>query len=243
MPADGDGAAAAAAALPALDHGAASAFEEIPVVDMAPFVAWWRASGGRGELDGPARATVTAVGEACRTVGFMVCANSGVPPATMDAAMTAAKGFFAAPAAHKATASNTGDRCYRGYEAIGGDKEAWEMGRELPAGQPLPLHGPNRWPSPEHDGEGFRSAMEAYYTEAVRFARCLLGAVCAALELPADAMQAETDAALAHLRLWRYQQGAAEAGLPEHTDHGFLTLLLQDGGGGLQARNLAGGWM
>ena len=85
--------------------------------------------------------------------------------------------------------------------------------------------------------------MEAYYAEAVDAARCLLGAICVALGLSAGAMRGETDAPLAHLRLWRYQQGAAAAGLPEHTDHGFLTLLLQDGGGGLQARNLRGEWV
>ena len=49
--------------------------------------------------------------------------------------------------------------------------------------------------------------------------------------------------ALAHLRMWRYEQASEEGSLPEHTDHGFLTLLLQDGGGGLQARNRAGAWI
>ena len=62
----------------------------------------------------------------------------------------------------------------------------------------------------------------------------------------------------------RYKQASSEGSLPEHTDHGFLTLLLQvsnphlsltysspdlvtlllqDGGGGLQARNVAGTWV
>ena len=48
-------------------------------------------------------------------------------------------------------------------------------------------------------------------------------------------MQGETAEALAHLRMWRAEQASEEGSLPAHTDHGFLTLRLQDGGGGLQA--------
>ena len=229
-------------------HGAATEFSEIPVIDMTPFVSWWRlllegSAGAAGEAEAAGRATAEAVGRACREVGFMVLRNTGISDATMDGAMRAARTFFAAPPAHKQTASNAGDRNYRGYERMEG-KEAWEMGRELAAeAGALPLHGPNRWPAAEHDGGAFRSAIEPYYAAAVAFARCLLGALCTALGLAPLHMQPETAEALAHLRMWRYEQASEEGSLPEHTDHGFLTLLLQDGGGGLQARNRAGAWI
>eukprot|EP01046_Picozoa_sp_COSAG06_P017228 COSAG06_NODE_1162_length_10456_cov_56.520614_9_plen_241_part_00 len=236
---------------PQQQHGAATDFTEIPVIDMAPFVSWWsaleqqRSSVGAvevaAEVEAAGRAAAAEVGAASRDVGFMVLCNTGIPDDIMDGAMAAAKRFFAAPTEHKQTASNVGSRCYRGYESLDG-KEAWEMGRELPDEGPnaLPLHGPNRWPAPGHDSGAFRAAMECYYQAAVSFARCLLGALCTTLGLPPDAMQSETDAPLAHLRMWRYEKASAEGSLPEHTDHGFLTLLLQDGGGGLQARNKEG---
>ena len=231
----------------AQQHGAATEFTEIPEIDMAPFVRWWgyvlERRAAAAEIEAAGRATAERIGAACRSVGFMVLYNTGIADGLMDAALAAARRFFAAPLAHKQTASNAGSRCYRGYEQLEG-KEAWEMGRELPetAGV-LPLHGPNRWPAPDFGGGEFRASIEAYYSEAVVFARCLLAAMCVALGLPPDSMHAQTDAALAHLRLWKYEAGSAAGSLPEHTDHGFLTLLLQDGGGGLQARNMHGRWV
>ena len=242
-------------------HGAATEFSSIPVIDMQPFVSWWRATeqpqpGGAGaeaEAALAAAAAVTAeqVGRACREVGFLVLVGTGIPDGLMDGAMSAAQRFLTAPAEHKASASSgaghpsaAASRCYRGYEAMEG-KEAWEMGRELPEEpESLPLHGPNRWPAADaHGGAAFRQTMEAYYAAVVSFARCLLGALCLSLGLPPRLMQGATGASLAHLRMWRYAQASAEGSLPEHTDHGFLTLLLQDGGGGLQARNRAGEWV
>jgi|EP01043_Picozoa_sp_COSAG02_P044870 isopenicillin N synthase-like dioxygenase len=228
-------------------HGATTEFTEIPAIDMEPFVQWWscvlKRQSSTTEVEAAGRATAAEVGAACRSVGFMVLYNTGIPDGLMDAAMEAAKRFFAAPAEHKQTASNAGSRCYRGYEQFAG-KEAFEMGRELPeTPDALPLHGPNRWPASEF-GEGeFRSVMELYYSSAVEFARCLLAAMCVALGLSPDAMHSQTDEALAHLRLWKYVGGSVDGSLPEHTDHGFLTLLLQDGGGGLQARNKQGSWV
>ena len=196
-------------------HGAATEFSSIPIIDMGPFVRWWMKQeqpGGAAADPDPeadseaaaAAATAEEVGRACREVGFMVLTNTGISDELMDGAMATAQRFFAAPAEHKLSASNAGDRCYRGFETMEG-KEAWEMGREL-SEEPgaLPLHGPNRWPAAEYDGGAFREAMEAYYAAAVSFARCLLGALCLSLGLPPRLMQAETDTALAHLRMWRY---------------------------------------
>jgi hypothetical protein len=233
-------------------HGAATEFSSIPIIDMQPFVRWWRATeqqiddcaGGVEveEEDGftAAAATAERVGRACREVGFLVLVGTGIPDGLMDAAMEAAQRFLIAPADHKATASSTADhpsaaasRCYRGYEKMEG-KEAWEMGRDLPEDPKAPpLHGPNRWPAADaYGGAAFRQTMEQYYAAAVSFARCLLGALCMSLGLSPRLMQGATGAPLAHLRIWRYERASAEGSLPEHTDHGFLTLLLQDGGGG-----------
>ena len=185
-------------------HGAATEFSSIPVIDMQPFVRWWRSqvveqSGAPSAALSPeaeaeaasAAATAEEVGRACREVGFMVLTHTGISDELMDGAMVTAQRFFAAPAAHKLTASNAGDRCYRGFETMEG-KEAWEMGLELPEEQDaLPLHGPNRWPAAEYDGGAFRETMEGYYAEAVGFARCLLGALCMSLGLPPQLVRSQ----------------------------------------------------
>ena len=191
------------------------------------------------------------VGKALHEVGFVVVTGTGMNGKLMDDTLEQIKRFFNAPRSHKMSADMTASSCYRGYESIGEDKEAWEMGRDIPSQcNQLPLHGPNVWPTSSFDnGIVFKQVLEEYYKNIVHFARCLLGAICYSLGLSANAMQGDTIEPLAHLRMWRYIKNKIrydderEVSLPEHTDHGFLTLLFQDGSGGLQARNRAGEWI
>ena len=232
-------------------------FERVPAIDMADFVAWWERTGGGGgggtdgaaEPDEGARLVASEVGRACREVGFLILTNSGIEPALMDEVMRASRQFFASPAERKASAACDGSAYGRGYEKLAG-KEAFEMGRE-PADRdpdpPPPLYERNRWPDGAEagaPGRSFRATAEAYYAASLRAARCLFAAMCIALEVPlSGGIFAAAADPLAQLRMWRYEGGLAEGGLPAHTDHGFLTLLLQDGCGGLQIRNAAGAWI
>jgi isopenicillin N synthase-like dioxygenase len=171
----------------------------------------------------------------------MVLINTSVEDDVMDAALESSKTFFLSSQELKLTAASANDKNYRGYEVCGTGKEAWEMGLELPA-QDLPLHGPNRWPQ-HADAVSFRRNISAYYQQLLEFTQILLRGFCLALGLSDDFMDDAISSPLAHLRLWHYAKSDSDGSLPEHTDHGFLTLLLQDGGGGLQARNRAGDWV
>ncbi len=65
-------------------------FTEIPVIDLTSLVA--------GEDD---PTTVTAIGQACRDVGFIYITNHGIPHALIADMLVAAREFFARPMAEK----------------------------------------------------------------------------------------------------------------------------------------------
>jgi len=65
-------------------------FTEIPVIDLVSLVA--------GEDD---PATVTAIGQACRDVGFIYIKNHGIPLALIEDMLVASRKFFARPMAEK----------------------------------------------------------------------------------------------------------------------------------------------
>ena len=65
-------------------------FTEIPVIDLASLVA--------GKED---PATVEAIGQACRDVGFIYIKNHGIPLALIEDMLVAAREFFTRPVEEK----------------------------------------------------------------------------------------------------------------------------------------------
>ena len=94
-----------------------AAAPEIPVIDVGEFVAWDARRSATGEAATAGATAVTrAIDDACRNVGFMVLTNTGIEDSVMDNALEATKKLFASSEAEKLTASNVGDKNYRGYE-------------------------------------------------------------------------------------------------------------------------------
>jgi isopenicillin N synthase-like dioxygenase len=110
---------------------------------------------------------------------------------------------------------------------------------------------------------GWRAAVAGYYRGMERVAQVLMRSLARGLGLPAAYFDDSFHGGLSTLRLLRYPPRDAEelrkitdpdvwiaaagkrhylAGAP-HTDSGFVTLLAQDGVGGLQARATEGRWM
>lgn len=112
----------------------------------------------------------------------------------------------------------------------------------------------NRWPG---DLPGFRDAMAEFYDGFSRLAQRTLDLLHDTLELSEDGRAAMvTDRTAGAVRLNHYPVGdpvpaAQRVGLADlgstalgfHTDPGTLTLLLQDGTGGLQAESRVDGWI
>jgi len=225
------------------------AFDEIPVIDLAPLI------------DGSDEAAVAAaLGRAAETVGFLYVRNHGVPQDLIDGMFAAAKAFFDQPEAEKARFHIRNSSVHRGYFPLFEEntdpgltadlKEGFDIGRDLgpddaKVAAGIPLHGPNQWPDAP---DGFKATADAYFAAVRGLARRILRGFAIALDLDPDFFEDKTNEPLAQLRLLHYppQQGHIQSrtlGCGAHTDYGCLTVLAQDPNGGLQVRNAAGEWI
>lgn len=230
------------------------AVEEVPVVDFAPFL-----SGG----DDDRRRVAAAIGRACRDIGFFYLSGHGVPWRAVERAFAVCERFFALPAELKAGIAIAGSPYHRGWFAYGfenldpakqrqgGDlKEGVKIGHDLPAIHPkvqagVPFHGPNQWPA---EPEDFVTTTRELYYLLSALARELMAAFALALDLRQDHFDPWLTVPMATLGPLHYppQPGPiseAQLGAGAHTDYGCLTILAQDGVGGLQVRNVAGRWL
>jgi len=198
-------------------------------------------------VPGPAR----EIEAACRDTGFFYVTGHGVPPRLLTELDAASRAFFALPEAEKMRISmEHGGRAWRGYFPVGGEltsgrpdlKEGVYFGAELPD-SPLPLHGRNLFPErvPE-----LRGAVLAYLDALTGVAQSVLRLVAVSLDLPADYFASGYTADPTILfRIFHYPPsppGSDDWGVGQHTDYGLLTLLAQDGNGGLQVRT-PDGWI
>lgn len=228
----------------------AARLDAVPVIDIAPL------RGGPGQA-----ATVAAIGQACRKIGFFYAVGHGVPQAQIDAVYAQAKRFFDLPEGVKQRIAIEHSPCHRGWFRLGGEnldpakqadgdfKEGLKIGRDLPlthervvAG--LPLHGPNQWP----DLPGWRAVMQDYYDTMVELGHLVLGGFALALGLGEEFFEPWLGITMTTLGPLHYppQTGritAQKIGAGAHTDYGCLTLLHQDASGGLQVRRRDGVWI
>jgi isopenicillin N synthase-like dioxygenase len=220
----------------------------IPIIDIGPLLA------GAG---GDAARVAREIRDACVDAGFFYVVGHGVDPALVDRLERASRRFFALAANEKAgVAMARGGRAWRGYFAVGDEltsgrpdrKEGLYFGAELDARHPrvragTPLHGANLFPAQVPE---LREAVLAYMAALTAVGHALMGGISLSLGLaPSYLRERHTDDPLALFRIFNYPAApAAETddawGVGEHTDYGLLTILLQDGAGGLQVKTPAG---
>lgn len=223
----------------------------------------------RNALSGDAAAlaeTAAAVDASLRRLGFFIVTDHGVPGATIDGVMAAARAFFAQPLADKRAIQSDGAGSHRGYIAAGvealahtlGDrtppdlKESFGMGppavtadREAVAGFG-PTYRPNRWPAAPVD---FKPRTLAYYAEMERLTSTLMGVFAAALDLEPAFFQRRFQDHNSTFRIAHYPPLAAPPAPGQlragaHTDYGALTILLgEDTPGGLEVMTPEGQWL
>jgi isopenicillin N synthase-like dioxygenase len=219
----------------------------IPVIDVGPLV------GGA-----PSRHAVAAeIGRACRENGFFYIVGHGVDAELQRRLERLSRAFFDQDVGRKLEIRMArGGRAWRGYFPPGAEltsgrpdlKEGLYFGAELPAEHPkvragTPLHGPNLFPA--HPA-GLRAAVLDYLTALTALGHRLMAGVALSLDLPesyfADRYTADP---LILFRIFNYPPAAepdGSWGVGEHTDYGLLTILKQDGNGGLQVRGRSG-WL
>jgi isopenicillin N synthase-like dioxygenase len=219
----------------------------IPVIDIGPLVA-----------RSPARSEVAAeIGRACREDGFFYVVGHGVDDGLQARLEHLSREFFAQDLERKLEIRMArGGRAWRGYFPLGDEltsgrpdlKEGLYFGAELPADHPAvlagtPLHGPNLFPA--HPA-ALRETVLEYLAALTDLGRTLMTGIALSLDLDEDYFAARYTAdPLILFRIFNYPATPAPAGswgVGEHTDYGLLTILRQDGTGGLQVRS-RDGWL
>jgi isopenicillin N synthase-like dioxygenase len=236
---------------------------EIPVVDLSPFAS--------GAASPAASATAAEIDEHLRRTGFLTVVGHGMSDAVRSAYFDAMRSFFALPQGAKEALAIGNSPCHRGYVgfgtealdgALGGDedalgtaaagdlKETLDTGAEHGPDHPevlagTPLHGPNQLP----DLPGFREAWTAYRSAAIEVALRVQRGLATALGLAPGFFEDLPGETMFHLRLIHYPPqdrvtpAPGQLGCGAHTDYGTLTVLADDGVGGLQVRDRAGRWI
>ena len=224
-------------------------FDSIPVIDLSAL---------RGGAAGAVAETAAKIVAASQSSGFFYVVGHGVPSEAHDAALAAAKAFFALPEDAKSRVAV--NNRHRGHMAYGGAKmytgakadlkESFNWGLELaeddPAVMAAPsLMGPNQWPDAP---AGFREALYRYYEAVLACGADVLRAVAVGLDLPETFFADRYRHPIARGSILHYPPqppdlGETQFGVGAHTDYGCLTLLWQDAVGGLQVRNRAGEWI
>lgn len=229
-------------------------FSEIPILDVSPLFS--------GDAAAAAKVAETLRGH-LEKIGFLYVAGHNVPDESVQGLREAAKRFFALPEDEKLAVKI--DKNFRGFLPMASStivtssvakvskpnqSESMMLMHEVAADDPdalaaKPLQGPNQWPR-EDLVPGFRAMAETYVDQMTTLARKLVAAIATSLDMEADALDAYFEKPTTFLRLLHYPTQREEDGLfgsAPHTDYGFITLLAQDGVGGLEVKNKAGDWV
>jgi isopenicillin N synthase-like dioxygenase len=231
----------------------------VPVIDIGAYF--------RGDPVAKRR-VAREIGEACRSIGFLVVAGHGVPDALIERTHATARAFFDLPDAVKRRYMTADPDIYRGYYAIGSNAVAYSRDdlvappdhREIfsvnrvaidkadpyytsPLGRRI--FAPNIWPDIVPD---FRESWTEYYVVMQTLARNLMRLFALALELDEHWFDAKIDKHMTNFIASNYPdqpealpRGQLRAG--PHTDYGSLTILkTEDRPGGLEVLDAAGNW-
>jgi len=224
------------------------AIDSIPVIDVAPL---FEGPGGEQRIGRQLLETVDQI-------GFFYIKNHGIPTTLIDGVFSVAERFFSAPREDKRSVCVRDS--HRGFLPIGeatmsGNenkdlKESFVWGWNVAADDPDigssgAMLAANRWPGflPEMSGVLTRY-IETINTLGIR----LLRAFAAGLELEHDYFVRHFSKPLTRAAILYYppqpeKMSETQFGVGTHTDYGCITLLYQDGTGGLQVRHRNGEWL
>ena len=231
-----------------------AALANLPVIDISSFL--------RASTRDDRMRTARELRSACIDIGFFYLTGHGFAPSELDAVLTQGRSFFGLPVAEKIKVlSHNVDE--PGFVRTGGVdpeknrdkvvdiKERFSMSRELMPDEevrPNSRMGKSQWPSRELLPE-FETTMKGYISSLQRVVAALNHAFALSLDLPEDYFDTDYRRPGTTLMLNFYppvdpaKLKSTQWSFSPHTDYTAFTVLLQDGSGGLQARNSAGDWI
>lgn len=225
-----------------------ASFTKIPEVDLEQ----WRGP------DPARRELADEVREICHQIGFFHMVGHGVDPDFLARHAELRSRFFALPEADKRRIDKAASPHFRGWEPVGAEltggkpdlREQLDLATENPVRgldlEPpyLRLDGPNQW-LPDDVLPGFRDHMASFFQQMAAVADELLGVLSLGLGLDEDHLRALFGARpMSLVKLISYPPTPpGGAGVNEHHDAGFITLLLQHEVGGLQVLSPDGAWI
>ena len=195
-----------------------------------------------------------ALGDSFARFGFAVIADHGLPQAKIDAAMDAAKAFFALPDPVKRR-YKVGLAGQRGYTPFGVEtakghahydlKEFWHVGRDLPPGHRFAAQmADNVWP--DADAPEFHTAVGWLYGALDAMGLKVLEAIAAWLGLERGVFAPAVQDGNSILRLLHYPpvpQDGPHIRAGAHEDINVITLLLGAEEAGLEVQDRDGRWI
>ena len=187
---------------------------------------------------------------ACRDAGFFYITGHGIRAGLMSEMDALSRQFFELDLEEKMRIRmELGGRAWRGFfpleeELTSGKpdlKEGIYFGQELGDSDPrvssgLPLHGRNLFPE---NPNGLKRVVLEYMSEMTKLGHHLMRGISLSLGLDEKYFEKRfTGDPLVLFRIFHYPPQAKQDqwGVGEHTDYGLLTILLQDGSGGLQVK-------
>jgi isopenicillin N synthase-like dioxygenase len=229
-------------------HPRSGTVDDVAVIDVSALL---------DEATEPA-AVARRIDRACRDLGFFRVIGHGIDPDLLPRLDRLAREFFELPDAAKEPYSMTRARAaWRGWFPLRGEvtsgrpdrKEGLYVGLDHADDHPrvlagTPLHGRNLFPN-----DALGEAVNEWLAALRPVADAIMRGVAVGLGLDANWFERHvTHDPTVLFRIFRYpalpdNDTADEWGVGEHTDYGLLTLLAQDGNGGLQVRAPDGTWI
>ena len=197
---------------------------------------------------------------ASENIGFYAILGHGIPVDLRAGIFEANARFHALPTDRKLEV--TLNPFFRGYQPLEGStlkistvetttkpnqSESFFIRHEVQTTDPdygEPVQGPNQWP---HGLPGFREAVLAYHDAMREMMTALLPAYAFAMEQDINEFRSLFSPPSTIVRMLHYPphdqpRGNGVFGIAPHTDFGFVTVLAQDGVGGLEYKPRGGDW-
>lgn len=231
--------------------------QELPIVDAsAYFAARMRGQDAREQ----AQKLGAEIMAACHSVGMFYLVGYDIEQSLVDAVMLQTAKFFASSQSEKEAIAIKNSPHFRGYGLLKNYRDWREqihIGVEsslsdLKDVHPVPywqLWGKNQWPNSADSGE-FKSCVLDYFAAVESLARTLLRLLAEALDKPADFFtERMKDRPYLLMKAMSYlpqekknADSSSQMGVTAHCDWSWLTFLIQDDVGGLEAQDIDGNW-